>query len=54
MIDWMRAVQIPAGAITEADLGLLRITDDTNEVCEIIRSYVAMAHPEDIADGEIR
>jgi len=54
MIDWMRAVQIPAGAITEADLGLLRITDDIDEVCEIIRRYVAMAHPEDVADGEIR
>jgi len=54
MIDWMRAVQIPAGAITEADLGLLRITDDIDEVCEIIRRYVAMAHPEDLADGEIR
>jgi uncharacterized protein (TIGR00730 family) len=54
MIDWMRSVQIPAGAITEADLGLLKLTDDPEEVSEIIRSYVAKAHPEEVAEGEIR
>src|SRR6188474_192881 len=27
MLDWMREVQLPAGAISEADLGLLRLTD---------------------------
>jgi uncharacterized protein (TIGR00730 family) len=54
MIDWMRAVQVPAGAISEADLALLKLTDDPDEVAEIIRAYVAKAHPEDVADGEIR
>jgi len=54
MIDWMRAVQLPAGAISEGDLGLLKLTDDPEEVGEIIRSYVAKAHPEDVAEGEIR
>jgi uncharacterized protein (TIGR00730 family) len=54
MIDWMRAVQLPAGAISEGDLGLLKLTDDPEEVSEIIRSYVAKAHPEDVAEGEIR
>ena len=54
MIDWMRTTQLAAGAITEADLGLLKLTDDPDEVREIIRSYVAKAHPEDIAEGEIR
>jgi predicted Rossmann-fold nucleotide-binding protein len=54
MIDWMRAVQVPAGAISEADLALLKLTDDPDEVADIIRAYVAKAHPEDVADGEIR
>jgi uncharacterized protein (TIGR00730 family) len=54
MIDWMRSVQLPAGAISEADLGLLKLTDDPEEVSEIIRTYVAKAHPEDVAEGEIR
>jgi uncharacterized protein (TIGR00730 family) len=54
MIDWMRSTQVPAGAISEADLGLMKLTDDPDEVCEIIRSYVVKAHPEDLAEGEIR
>jgi uncharacterized protein (TIGR00730 family) len=54
MIDWLRTTQLPAGAITEADLGLLKLTDDPDEVCQIIRTYVAKAHPEDVAEGEIR
>jgi uncharacterized protein (TIGR00730 family) len=48
MLDWMRAVQVPAGALSEADLGLLKLTDDPDEVCEIIRAYVARSHPEDL------
>jgi uncharacterized protein (TIGR00730 family) len=54
LIDWMRAVQIPAGVVTEADVGLLKLTDDPDEVTDIIRTYVAKAHPEDVAVGEIR
>jgi predicted Rossmann-fold nucleotide-binding protein len=56
MIDWMRATQLPAGAISEADLGLLRLTDDPAEVVKIIRTYVAKSHPEDLAtiEDEIR
>ena len=49
MLDWMRNVQLPAGVVSEADLDLLKLTDDPDEVCEIIAAYVAMAHPEDIA-----
>jgi uncharacterized protein (TIGR00730 family) len=55
MLDWMRAVQVPAGAVSEADLDLLKLTDDPDEVCEIIRAYVAKAHPEDFPiEDEIR
>jgi uncharacterized protein (TIGR00730 family) len=55
MLDWMRSVQVPAGAVSEADLDLLKLTDDPDEVCEIIRAYVAKAHPEDFPiEDEIR
>jgi uncharacterized protein (TIGR00730 family) len=54
LIDWMRATQIPAGAISAADVDLLKITDDADEVCEIIRGYAAAAHPEDVIQDEIR
>jgi uncharacterized protein (TIGR00730 family) len=55
MLDWMRAVQVPAGAVSEGDLNLLKLTDDPDEVCEIIRAYVSKAHPEDFPiEDEIR
>ena len=54
MIDWMRTTQLAAGAINEGDLALLKLTDDADEVCEIIRSYVARAHPEDLVQDELR
>jgi uncharacterized protein (TIGR00730 family) len=47
MLDWMRTVQLPAGAISESDLDLLKLTDDPAEVASIIGAYVAKAHPED-------
>ncbi len=55
MLDWMRDVQIPAGAVSQADLDLLKLTDDPDEVCEIIAAYVAKAHPEDFTiEDELR
>ena len=54
LIDWMRATQLSAGAITEADISLLKLTDDADEVCNIIRTYVGKAHPEDVEEGELR
>jgi uncharacterized protein (TIGR00730 family) len=48
MLDWMRNVQVPAGALSEADLDLVKLTDDPGEVCEIIRAYAAKAHPEEL------
>jgi uncharacterized protein (TIGR00730 family) len=56
MLSWLRGTQLAAGAISEADLHLLKLTDDPDEVVEVIRAYVAKAHPDVIAaaDGEIR
>jgi uncharacterized protein (TIGR00730 family) len=39
LIDWMREVQLKAGAITDQDLDLLRLTDDPKEVVRIIKTY---------------
>jgi hypothetical protein len=39
LIAWMRDTQLPAGAISEADIGLLRVTDDPAEVIAIITAF---------------
>jgi uncharacterized protein (TIGR00730 family) len=54
MIDWMTATQVKSGAIDPTDLDLLKLTDDPDEVVDMILAYVAKAHPEDVAEGEIR
>jgi uncharacterized protein (TIGR00730 family) len=54
MLDWMRSDLLPAGAVDESDIALLKLTDDPDEVVEIIRTYVARAHPEDLIQDEIR
>ncbi|HEY7131521.1 MAG TPA: TIGR00730 family Rossman fold protein [Candidatus Limnocylindrales bacterium] len=54
LLDWLRVTQLPAGAISEDDLSIFRITDDPDEVVDIILADVANAHPEDVAEAEIR
>ncbi len=39
LIDWMRAVQLPAGAVAEGDIALLKVTDDPAEAVSIIAAY---------------
>ena len=39
LLAWMRDVQLPAGAIAEADLSLLRVTDDPAEAVAIISAF---------------
>jgi uncharacterized protein (TIGR00730 family) len=41
LLDWIRDVQLPAGAIAEADLQLFRVTDDPDEVVSIVREYAS-------------
>ncbi len=43
LLAWMREVQLPAGAVTQADLDLLRVTDDPEEAVSTITAY-AMAN----------
>jgi uncharacterized protein (TIGR00730 family) len=54
LIDWMRAVQLPAGAIAESDIDLLKLTDDPDEVVSIVRAYAARGHDDIPAESEIR
>jgi uncharacterized protein (TIGR00730 family) len=39
LLAWMRAVQLPAGTIAEADLHLMTVTDDPAEAAAIIAAY---------------
>ena len=55
LLDWMRDVQLPAGAIAAKDLELLKLTDDPEEVASIIREYAALAAADTpIQEDEIR
>jgi uncharacterized protein (TIGR00730 family) len=54
MIDWLRDTQLKAGAISQADLDILELTDDPDQVVEMILRYAAKAHPEDVVQDEIR
>jgi uncharacterized protein (TIGR00730 family) len=54
LLDWMRDVQLPAGAIAEADLHLLKLTDDVDEVVRIVRAYASRAHDDVESEAELR
>jgi uncharacterized protein (TIGR00730 family) len=54
LLDWMRDVQLPAGAITEADLALLRLTDDPDEAVSIVHAYASRAHAQIPDEGDLR
>jgi len=54
LLDWMRDVQLPAGAISEADLALLRLTDDPDEAVSIVHAYASRAHARIPDEGDLR
>src|SRR5437773_9142722 len=54
LLDWVRDEMLPQTVIAQPALDLLKLTDDAGEVVDIIRTYVARAHPEDVAEAEIR
>ena len=39
LLAWMRDVQLPAGAVAEADIDLLRVVDDPGEAVSIIAAF---------------
>ncbi len=55
LLAWLRDVQLPAGAISEDDLSLLKLTDDPDEVTRLILAYTRGADGEPVvAEGELR
>jgi uncharacterized protein (TIGR00730 family) len=41
LLDWIRGTLLAGGAIEEADLELLQVTDDPDEVVRIVRAFTA-------------
>jgi uncharacterized protein (TIGR00730 family) len=39
LLAWIRDVQLPAGAVSQADIDLLTVTDDADEAVRIITAY---------------
>jgi uncharacterized protein (TIGR00730 family) len=55
LLDWLRDVQLPAGAIAEDDLSLLKLTDDPDEVTRLILAYTKAGDGEAAAaEAELR
>jgi uncharacterized protein (TIGR00730 family) len=46
MLGWVKDILLAEGAISEADLELLHVTDSPAEIVEIVKSYQDVAHPE--------
>ncbi len=44
LIDWARETLIADGTVTEADLALLTLTDDAEEVCRVVRAFARANH----------
>jgi uncharacterized protein (TIGR00730 family) len=49
LLDWVRGTLIPDQAVSAADLGLLQVTDDPDEVVRILMAY--SDGPEGVAEG---
>jgi uncharacterized protein (TIGR00730 family) len=55
MLDWLRAVVLPGGKISEHDLDIFHITDSPAEVVEIVtRSQSSLSHMDSTVSDEIR
>lgn len=55
LLDWVRAVVLPSGKISEADLKMFHITDSPAEVVEIVvKSQSSLAQLSEAVSDEIR
>jgi uncharacterized protein (TIGR00730 family) len=54
LLAWMRDAQLRAGAVTDADLELLKVTDDPDEVVAIVREYASRAEDATADEGDLR
>ncbi len=41
LLDWVRGTALPAGAVSQADIDLLQISDDPDEIVALLRAPVA-------------
>ena len=53
LVDWMRAVQLPAHTIAESDLELFHVTDDPAEAIAMIQAFTSEDDIGDADDGPI-
>ena len=44
LVDWARETLIADGTVSEADLALLTLTDDPEEVCRVVRAFARANH----------
>jgi uncharacterized protein (TIGR00730 family) len=49
LLEWVRGTLVEHGAVAEADLGLVQVTDDPDEVVRIMRAYTDGPGPKDTA-----
>jgi len=56
LVDWARSTLLRDGAINEADLALLQMTDDPDEVVRIVQAFsdAGPETPPSASEGEIR
>ena len=53
LVDWMRAVQLPAHTIAESDLALFHVTDDPAEAIAMIQAFTSEGDAGDEDDDPI-
>jgi len=44
LLAWARETLMADGTVSEADLALLTVTDDTDEVCRVVRAFARSEH----------
>ena len=54
LLDWLRGVMLPAGAIAARDLDLLKLSDDPDEISELVWGYASKAHPDLVREAAAR
>jgi uncharacterized protein (TIGR00730 family) len=54
LLAWIRDAQLRAGAVTQEDIDILKLTDDPEEVVAIVRDYASRAEQASADEGDLR
>jgi uncharacterized protein (TIGR00730 family) len=54
LLAWIRDAQLRAGAVTQEDIDILKLTDDPEEVVAIVRDYASRAEKASADEGDLR